>query len=52
MRLLLDTNEYILVEADFLVSENRHFLRDLKTTAYRVVDAAEMLVHLEDKGTC
>jgi len=35
------------VEADFLVSENRHFLRDLQTTAYQVLDAAEMVRWIE-----
>lgn len=40
------------VQADFLVSENRHFLRELKTTAYRVVDAAGMLAVLESELTC
>ena len=35
------------VKADFLVSENRHFLKKLKTTAYQVIDAAEALRRIE-----
>jgi hypothetical protein len=35
------------MEADFLVSENRHFLKKLKTTAYQVIDAAEALQRIE-----
>jgi hypothetical protein len=35
------------VKADFLVSENQHFLKELKTTAYQVIDAAEALQRIE-----
>jgi hypothetical protein len=35
------------VKADFLVSENQHFLKELKTTAYQVIDAAEALQRTE-----
>lgn len=35
------------VKADFLVSENQHFLKGLKTTAYQVIDAAEALKRIE-----
>jgi hypothetical protein len=35
------------VKAHFLVSENQHFLKDLKTTAYKVIDAAEVLQRIE-----
>jgi hypothetical protein len=35
------------VKADFLVSENQHFLKELKTSAYQVIDAAEALQRIE-----
>lgn len=28
---------------DYLISDNRHFLRELQTTAYRIVDPAEFV---------
>ena len=35
------------VKADFLMLENQHFLKELKTTAYQVIDAAEALQRIE-----
>ena len=34
------------VKADFLVSENQHFLKDLRTTAYDVLSAEAMISRL------
>ena len=31
------------MQARYLISDNRHFLRELKTTAYNVLDADEFL---------
>lgn len=36
--------------AKYLVSENRHFLEELKTEAFQVVDAAEFLNMIEAVG--
>jgi hypothetical protein len=35
------------MKADFLVSENQRFLKELKTPAYQVIDAAEALRRIE-----
>lgn len=34
----------------YLISDNRHFLRNLQTTAYRVMDAGEFLALWEEDG--
>jgi hypothetical protein len=31
------------MQARYLISDNRHFLRDLQTTAYQVLDPAQFL---------
>jgi predicted nucleic acid-binding protein len=31
------------LQVDYLISDNRHFLRDLQTTAYQVITPAQML---------
>ena len=38
------------IQVDYLISDNRHFLRELQTDAYRVASPAEFLNHWEQKG--
>ena len=35
---------------DYLISDNRHFLRELQTDAYRVASPAEFLAHWEQQN--
>ena len=35
------------MQVQYLISDNRHFLRDLQTDAFKVLDAVDFVTHLE-----